>query len=185
MRTFGGAGGKLARGHENEEDHEGKKALMADSDVLEKARRAREQAAALASGLKGAVADKVGDAKDLLTAGAADLRDAGLAKVRETLEDFNATLPALREAGYSLTEVAVTIGLSPTIVASFHATDAVSDERAAKVIEENSERKLTVFLVKTLLQAWKLQTSVHIAGMTPRAIAVEIGLTPSVVVKFA
>jgi hypothetical protein len=158
---------------------------MAESDILEKARRAREQAAAMAAGMKGAVAEKVGDAKDMLASGAADLRDAGLAKMREALDDFNATLPALREAGYTLTEVSVAIGLPPTIVASFNPSDAVSEERTARVIEENKERKLTVFLVKTLLQAWKLQTSVAIAGMKPRAISVEIGLTPNVVVKFA
>jgi hypothetical protein len=158
---------------------------MSNSDFLEKARRAREQAASVGSGLKDAVAGKVGDAKDLLAAGAADLRDAGVAKMREAIADFNATLPALHEAGYTLTEVSVAIGLPPTIVASFHASDAVSEERTAKVIEENSERKLTVFLVKTLLQAWKLQTSVNIAGMKPRGISVELGLTPSVVVKFA
>jgi hypothetical protein len=49
----------------------------------------------------------------------------------------------------------------------------------------NKERKLTVFLVKALFQAWKLQSSVDIAGMKPRAISVELGLAPSMVVKFA
>ena len=158
---------------------------MSDSDVLERARRAREHAAVMAAGLKGAVADKVGDARDLLTAGAADLRDASVSKLKDAIHDFNTALPALREAGYTLTEVSVSIGLSPTIVAAFQASDAVSEERTAKVIEEHSERKLTVFLVKTLLQAWRLQHSVEIVGMKPRGISVEIGLTPSVVVKFA
>jgi hypothetical protein len=158
---------------------------MSESDILEKARRAREQAASAAAGLKGAVAAKVGDARDLLASGVADLRDASVAKVREALDDFSATLPALREAGYTLTEVSVTMGLPPTIVASFHASTTVSEEGTARVLEENKERTLTVFLVKMLFQAWKLQNSVAIAGMKPRAISVQLGLSPSLVVKFA
>jgi hypothetical protein len=154
-------------------------------DILEKARRAREQAASMAAGIKDAVAEKAGDAKEMLAHGAADLRDAGVAKMREALEDFNATLPALRQAGYTVTEVAVAIGLPPTIVASFHTSPAVTEEAAARVIEENKDRKLTVLLVRTLLQAWRLQNSIEIAGMKPRGISVEIGLTPNVVVKFA
>jgi hypothetical protein len=158
---------------------------MSESDVVERARRAREQALSAAAGLKGAVASKVGDAKDLVASGVADLRDASMAKVREAMDDLNGTLPALREAGYTLTEVSVTIGLPPTIVASFHSSDAVSEETTARVLEEHKDRKLTVFLVKTLLQAWKLQNNIAIAGMKPRAINVELGIAPSVAVKFA
>ena len=158
---------------------------MADFDVREKVRRVREQAASTASGLKGAVSDKVGDAKDLLASGAANLRDAGVGRIRETLDEFNATLPALREAGYTLTDVSVTVGLPPKIVASFGTSDAVTEESTARVIDENQDHKLVVFLVRTLFQAWKLQMSVNLAGLKPRGIAVEIGLTPRVTVKFA
>jgi hypothetical protein len=158
---------------------------MAEFDVLDKVRRAREQAASTATGLRDAVSERVGDARDLLASGAADLRDASVAKMRETLEEFNATLPALREAGYSLTGVSVTVGVPPKIVASFGTSDAVTEESTARVIEENKDHKLVVFLVRTLYEAWKLQMSVHLVGMKPRGIAVEIGLTPRVTVNFA
>jgi hypothetical protein len=158
---------------------------MAEFDVREKVRRAREQAASAATGLRDKVSDQVGNARDVLAAGTAELRDAGIARLRESLEDFNATLPALREAGYTLTEVSVGIGIPPTVVATFRAADSITEEQAARVIEENKDRTLTIFLVRALFQAWKLQTSVNIAGMKPRGIAVELGLTPSVVVKFA
>jgi hypothetical protein len=158
---------------------------MAEFDVLEKVRRAREQAAATANGLKDAVSDKVGDAKDLLASGASDLRDAGIGRMREALDEFNATLPALREAGYTLTDVSVAVGIPPKIVASFGTSDAVTEESTARVIEENQDHKLVVFLVRALFQAWKLQMGINLAGMKPRGIAVEIGLTPRVTVKFA
>ena len=158
---------------------------MVDFDVKEKVRQAREQAASKALGLKDAVGNKVGDARDLLVSGAADLRDAGAARIRETLEEFNAALPAIRAAGYTLTEVSVSIGIPPAIVASFHSSESATEEAANRILEENKDRKLVVFLVRALLQAWKLQTSIAIVGMKPRAICIELGLAPSVVVKFA
>jgi hypothetical protein len=54
---------------------------MPDFDVLEKMRRAREQAASTATGLKDAVSDKVGDARETLASRVADLRDAGAARM--------------------------------------------------------------------------------------------------------
>lgn len=154
-------------------------------DVFERARRAKEQAASVAAGLKDSARDKLDGARDLLASGAADLMDASLARIKETLADLSATLPALKEAGYTLTDVSVSIGVPPRIVGAFHAADDVSVEAATKVIDANADRKLTVFLIRALLQARKLQTSVEIAGMKPRGISVEIGLAPSVVVKFA
>jgi hypothetical protein len=154
------------------------------SDFKEKARRARERTAAAATRLKDAVTHKAGDAKDFVTSGASDLRDAGASKIRDTLDDFNATLPTLREAGYTLKEVDISIGIPPKIVASFHAADTANEEGAARVIEEHKDQKLTVFLLRSLMRASKLQSSVHIADMKPHAISVEMGLTPGVTVKF-
>jgi hypothetical protein len=155
------------------------------SDVFDKARQAKDRAAQVATGLKDGITDRVGDAKDALAAGAADLRDAGLARVREAIEELNATLPAIREAGYELTDVSVSIGIPPTVVAAFHDAATYSEERAQKVLEENADRKLTALLLRSLLQARKLQAGIELGGLKPRAIAVQLGLPPSVSIKFA
>lgn len=115
---------------------------------------------------------------------ATDLLNAGASRAREMIAELNSTLPSIREAGYALTDVSVSVRVSPTIVASFHATEAFTEEHAQKIPEANADRKLTVFLLQALLQARKLQTGFDLGGLTPRTIAVQIGLPPVVSLKF-
>ena len=98
--------------------------------------------------------------------------EAGAAKVRETIEDFNASVPVLREMGYTLSDVAIPLGLPPNVHATFQVSHEVSDEAVARALEQNAERKLTTFLIQALTQARRLQTSIAIAGMKPRGITV-------------
>jgi hypothetical protein len=190
---------------------------MADFDLLEKAKRAREQAAAAAAkaaDLAGQVSVKAGDAmskaadvaghasakagdlrdsvastahdvKSAVATAASDLREASVAKIRETLADFNASIPVLREMGYSLAEVTITLGVPPSLLATFHVDHDVTDEVIKATLEAHAERKLTTVLIRALSQARKVQTSIQVAGMKPRGITVDIGLTPSVSIKFA
>jgi len=190
---------------------------MADFDLLEKAKRARDQAAAAAakaaevagqagakatdaaakaaemagqassraSDLKDSVASTALDVKQTLAMAASDLREASVAMIRETLADFNAAIPALRETGYTLTDVAITLGMPPNLQATFQVSHEMTDDAVSHALEENAERKLTTVLIRALSQARKLQTSIEVAGMKPRGITVEIGLAPSVTIKFA
>jgi hypothetical protein len=155
------------------------------SDVIDKARQARDRAAQLAAGLKDGIAVKAGDAKDLLAAGAADLRDAGLTRAREAIQELKSTLPSIREAGYELVDVSVHIGVTPAVVASFHTSETFTEEHAQKVLDDSADRRLTAFLLGALLQARKLQTTIDLGGLKPRTIAIQLGLPPSVSIKFA
>jgi hypothetical protein len=101
------------------------------------------------------------------------------------IADVNQHLPALREAGYNITEVTVELGLTPKVVATFSTQPDISEERVDAVIEEHREAKVTVALLRALYAAYKLQIGVHVAGLRPKGIALEIGITPAVVVKFA
>jgi hypothetical protein len=112
-------------------------------------------------------------------------REASAAKLRESLADFNASIPVLREMGYSLADVTITLGMPPSLLATFQVDREVTDDVVKATLEAHSERKLTTVLIRALSQARKLQTSIQVAGMKPRGICVDIGLTPSVSIKFA
>ena len=151
---------------------------MADFGVLDKA---RQRAATVAQ----SVTSVASDASDSMKKVASDAKDASLEKLRQTIEDFNAALPLIREAGYAVGEVNIGVGLPPKIVATFTAAPDITEEHVNAVIEANADKKLTVLLVKSLLGAWKLQNRIAIAGMKPRGMAVELGLVPSVTIRFA
>jgi hypothetical protein len=190
---------------------------MADFDLLEKAKRARDQAAAAAAraadiagqagakasgaaskaadvagqasaraaDLKDSVASGAADLKTAVASAASDLREASLGKIKESLADFNAAIPVLREMGYTLSDVSITLGMPPSLLATFQVDHEVGEDAVTVALEKNAEHRLTTVLIRALSQARKFQTSIQIAGMTPRGISVDIGLTPSVSVKFA
>jgi hypothetical protein len=164
---------------------------MKDFRLISEAQKAKEAAAErardLAGQATGATEDlkaKAADVKGQIAEQAAVMSEMGLAKLNETLADFNAALPVLREAGYTLDGVDIDLGVSPKIVADFSG-GGVSDEKVEALMAENTERNLTVLLMKSIHQAAKLQSRLSVKGMRPRGLSVEIGLVPKVVVKFA
>ena len=133
----------------------------------------------------GSLLQRAKAARDQVAAKAGELKDAGFAKMVETLDDFNAALPVLREAGYTLASVDIGIGIPPKMSASFSASDDVSAENVERLIAAHAEKKFTVLLMKSLYRAWQVQMKIKIAGLKPKGITVEIDLVPSVTVKFA
>src|SRR5262249_29035608 len=83
--------------------------------LLGRPKKAKEQAQSAATGLS----NKAAELKDQAAAKAGAVKDAGLATLLETLDDFNAALPVIREAGYALRGIDIGIGLPPKVTASF------------------------------------------------------------------
>jgi ABC-type transporter Mla subunit MlaD len=155
------------------------------SDAATRAADLAGQASAKASDLKDSVASTAQDMKDTLATAASDLREASTAKIREVLADFNTAIPVLREMGYTLTDVSITLGMPPSLQATFQVAHEVTEEAVSRALEQNVDRKLITFLIRSLSQARKLQMSIQVAGMKPRGIVVDIGLTPGVSIKFS
>ena len=162
------------------------------ADLFEKVKRTQEQAAAAAREaaakaveLRDSTAGLTRDVRDSLAAAASDLRDAGEGKLRETLSDFTAALPVLGEMGYTLAELSITLGLPPSLHATFDVSREVTDDEVANVLARHAERRLTTFLVRSLVHARRLQSSVSIVGMKPRGIGVDLGLSPHVSITFS
>ena len=145
------------------------------------AKKMAEQAAQVAAGATG----RASDLKDLVLNKIGDIKESTLAGVKDLVDDLNRHLPALQEAGYTLTELAIEMGLVPKVVATFSSRPDISQERIDAVIEEHKDAKVTVAMVRTLFAAYKLQSGLHIVGLKPRGICIEIGVAPAIVVKFA
>lgn len=155
------------------------------TEAATKAADVAVQASARAADLKDSVASGAADLKTAVASAASDLREASLAKIQESLADFNAAVPVLRAMGYTLSDVNITLGMPPSLLATFQVDHEVGEAAVTAALEKNAEHKLTTVLIRALSQARRFQTSIQIAGMKPRGIAVDIGLTPSVSVKFA
>ncbi|HVY46690.1 MAG TPA: hypothetical protein VHB21_12465 [Minicystis sp.] len=160
------------------------KATNLKDAAMTKAGEVTDTVSSRAGQMKESVATKASEVKESVAQAAADAKDASVAKIKETVEDFNASLPVLREAGYQVSEVDIALGIPPKISASVTASSAVTPEHVEEVLAEHAERKFTVALVKALFAAWKLQNGIAIVGMKPRGMTIELGLIPSVTIKF-
>jgi len=157
----------------------------ATAELGEKAAIRADEAATLVAEARDHTAVRVGGVRDLVVGKIVDIKDAALSAVKDLVDDLNHHLPALQEAGYTLSEVAVEVALGPKVVATFTTRPDISEERVDAVIAAHKDAKVTVALLRALFAAYKLQNGLHIVGMRPRGIAVEMGLPPAIVVKFA
>lgn len=132
-----------------------------------------EQTGALASDLKERVAS--------MSAGVSDVT---VDSVKNMLSDFNATLPILKLAGYSVGDISVELGIPPKIVANFSSEEFVSEESIEEMLKQHDNPALASILVRALIRARKLQDSLKVGGLRPRGLALNIGISPSVVIKF-
>jgi hypothetical protein len=92
--------------------------------------------------------------------------------------------PVLKLAGYTVSEVAVELGIPPKILASFARAEAVADEQVEQMLKQHEDAPLASMLVRALVNAQKLQDAASISGLRPKGLALNIGLSPSVIVKF-
>jgi hypothetical protein len=143
------------------------------SGIFEGAKKAKEKAAAKTSELNVQVGEH-----------AAEIKEAGFAKLAALVEEINGAVPVLREAGYRMEMVNIRLGVSPAVSVMFASAGDVSDERINALIEKNAERKMTVLLAKSLVQARKVQSKVKVAGLEPIGISVDVGLFPEIGLKF-
>jgi hypothetical protein len=152
--------------------------------VATKAGEVKESVSTKAGEMKDSVSTKAGEMKDSALQVAADAKEASFNKAKEIIEDFNASLPVIRQAGYTVTEVDIALGIPPKVSASVSAAADLTAERVEAVLAEHADKKFTVVLVKALFNAWKLQNAIHIVGMKPRNMGIELGLIPAVTIKF-
>jgi hypothetical protein len=160
-------------------------AAMRAGEIRDMAASKAEEAVSLATGIREQTVAKMGDLMEILGNRIADMKGIAYTTIKEMVDDLNKHLPALREAGYAVSEVTVELGLPPKVVATFDCAAEISDERYQAVVEEHKEAKVTVLLLRAFYAARKLQDGIKIAGMKPHGIALEMGLMPSVMVKFA
>ena len=150
------------------------------AQLLDRATRAKEQAQSSLSNL----VSKTGELREQAAAQIEDLKDASLAMLLQTLDDFNNALPIVREAGYSLEGITLSMGIPPGLNADFSACPEASSVDVERLLAQHADMKLTVVLIKALHHAWLLQTKVTIGGLKATKLSVEVGLIPSVSVSF-
>lgn len=137
-----------------------------------------------AASLRDQTTDLAADFRERAATLSAGVADVTIGRVRTALSDFNAALPIISLAGYTVSEVAVELGIPPKIVANFASIESVSDEKIEEILKQHQDAVLATMLVRAIMSARKLQDGMKIGSLRPKGLAISIGLSPSVVVKF-
>lgn len=113
----------------------------------------------------------------------AELQAFGAQKVQELVASFQQSLPAIKSAGYELTEFEIELGVTPKLIPHFrHAAQRVEDVDAAR--EMLRENKLGSAILGTLLKAGDMHKQIKVAGFSFTHIEIELGLIPSVRLQY-
>jgi ribosomal protein S27E len=124
--------------------------------------------------------DKLKGAAGSVATKAGSLKDAGTEALQATVAELNATLPQLREVGFSVNRVALEIGLSPKIILTLTKVFDVDGEAFAAVLAANAERKTFCTILGALQKANQMQAKIHFQNRHFRAIDIELAIPPAI-----
>lgn len=111
------------------------------------------------------------------------LSQAGSDKLQELITSFQQALPAIKSAGYELTEFEIELGVTPKLIPHFkHAPRRTEDVDAAK--EALKDNKLGQMMLGALLKAGDVHKQIKVAGFGFSHIEIELGLIPSVRLQY-
>mgnify|MGYP001164879963 FL=1 len=114
----------------------------------------------------------------------ANLKNAGMDKVKGTLKDFEGSLPIITKAGFQLAELNVGVGIPPSIIACFTIKE-VSSEILQEAQAEIESKKIGKLVLDSLIGATKMKEKLELKNMVMKGIEVEIGLLPKVTLVYS
>lgn len=120
---------------------------------------------------------------DITSETLASLKDIGTTKVQELVASFQQALPAIRTAGYELTEFEIELGVTPKLIPHFRYA-ARSAEDVASAREAVRENKLGALMLNALLKAGDVHRQIRVAGYSFSHVEIELGLIPSVRLQY-
>jgi hypothetical protein len=107
----------------------------------------------------------------------------GAAKIQELVTAFQQALPAIKSAGYELTEFEIELGVTPKLIPHFrHAAKSAEDANAAR--EALRDNKVGLLVLGALLKAGDVHRQINVAGFCFSHIEIEMGLIPSVRLQY-
>jgi hypothetical protein len=114
-----------------------------------------------------------------------NLGEAGQQAANETVAEFSESVPLFPEAGYRLRELEIELGLPPKAKAHFELIEVVGPDQQAAILERaRALGRMSELLFTALFKANQLQNAIKLGSFKMKEIEVELGLIPSVSVKF-
>ena len=133
---------------------------------------------------KNSAVDKANDMKNSATDKANEFKNKTNERIQEYVQELSELTPAIKELGYVINEIAIEIGIPPKIVPQFSRFKIVEEEIIESVLEKYKDKKISSAILSSLVKAASMQNLVNIGGFHFTDVEMELGLIPSVTIKF-
>lgn len=113
-----------------------------------------------------------------------DFKQATNDKIQSYMIELSALIPAIIEIGYRVDTVEIEIGMPPKIIPSFSKIEDVAEENMQNTLNKYSDKKISTLILSSLIKANKMQNAIHINNLIFTGISLEVGIIPTVRLKF-
>ena len=151
---------------------------MAIDDLIEKA---KDSASTITDKISELTNNLIGDESQVIMD---EFKDAGANKVKEIVNNIEASKIYVTRAGYELISFNVSLGLPPQIGLSFKYQSEVSADDRNKLLEEVEEQKVLSVILKCLFKAGDFYTSAKFKEYKLGSVDISLALTPGVNINF-
>jgi hypothetical protein len=118
--------------------------------------------------------------KSLATEAAAATRAGGVEKIKVAVDEVMVAIRALEPAGFTFPEVAVTMGLIPSLTVSIDRTRVNAGASLDAALQTLEGRSIATAFVKALAGADKLSTMIPFPGRKATRFEIELSVPPTV-----
>jgi hypothetical protein len=115
---------------------------------------------------------------------AGDIFDAGVQKLKETIDEVHAFAPHFRKVGYRLEQLEVELSLSPRVILHLDRDFEATDEQFEAVLANAANQRTMSLVVKALYQANQLQSRLGLQASRFRGLEMEVGIPPVARMKY-
>ncbi len=114
-----------------------------------------------------------------------NLKEFGADKLNEIWDGINDSAEVLLKAGYTITDIVLTLGLPPSININFTNVENVEGTVIKKLMIENKERKILYILLGAILKANELDKAMRTGVYEFAGLTIKVGAKiPQVEMRF-
>ena len=113
----------------------------------------------------------------------AELKAFGAGKLQESMDAFVRALPALKQAGYTLREFEIELGVTPKVIAHFVPTPATEEEIAA-AREKLKDKTIGGAMLAVLRRAGEAHRQIKVPGFSCAHLEIDVGVIPAVRLRY-
>lgn len=129
--------------------------------------------------------DQANDAMGMLRDKLQEVKEAGFDKLKAGIDELSNGLPLIEQAGFTVHDINIGIGIPPEVSLSFKKTNTVSSVDIQKIIDENQDKTILVPVLQALLTANNMQSKITMGKFNFTGVGIKVGIPPEVSLRYS